>query len=112
MKLEATAEGDITVMRVAGEFNSDAMTRFNNAVDDALAADRRDFVIDLEKVTSIDSIGLELLTALQRRCVEELGMIRISGTDEEMRKVFEITRIDQQIELHNTIEQACESLTQ
>jgi anti-sigma B factor antagonist len=112
MKLDTKAEGDVTVMRIAGEFNSDAMSRFNKAIDDALSANRRDFVIDLEKVTSIDSTGLELMTALQRRCVEELGMVRVSGADEEMRKVFEITRIDQQIELYDTIEQAYESLMQ
>ena len=112
MRFDSSVEGDVNVLSIGGEFNADATTRFQNAVEEAMSANRRDFVIDLAKITSIDSVGLELLTALQRRCDEELGMVRIAGPDEETRKIFEMTRLDQQFELHDTIEQACESLTQ
>ena len=112
MKLDSSPEGDVTVMQIGGEFNADAANRFHKAIEEAMSENRRDFVIDLAKVTSIDSAGLELLTALQRRCDEELGMIRIAGADEETRKIFEITRLDQRFELHETIEQACASLVQ
>jgi len=112
MKLDSSVQGDVTVLSISGEFDADATMRFNKAVEDAMSANRRDFVIDVAKVTSIDSVGLELLTAIQRRCDEELGMVRISGADKETRKIFEITRLDQRFELHGTIEQACESLTQ
>ena len=112
MKLDVETHNDVTVMRVAGELNADAASKMNPAIDEAFDQARRDFVIDLSEVTVIDSKGLELLTALQRRCEEELGMVRLCGLDETMRKIFELTRLDQSLTIVSSIEEAEASLVQ
>ena len=55
MRLDTSEQGDVNVLSIGGEFNADSTTRFQNAVEKAMSTNRRDFVIDLAKVTSIDS---------------------------------------------------------
>ena len=110
MKLTTSNENDTTVLAVVGEFNTDSVRKFNEAVIEAMDQQYRDFIVDLAGVTSVDSAGLEALTALQRQCEEQLGMVRFSGMDEAVRKIFEITRLDQTLPLNDTIEDAMASL--
>ena len=112
MKLEISLQGDVTVLTVSGEFNVDSVARFNEAVADALASQRRDFVVDLEKVTAIDSAGLEALTAMQRQCEDQLGIARLCGVDATIRKILEITRLDKLFTLCDSAEDALASFAQ
>ncbi len=112
MKLETSVQGDVTVLSVSGEFDVDSTARFNKAVADALADQRRDFVVDMGEVTRIDSAGLEALTAVQRQCEEQLGMVRLCGADATMRKIFEITRLNKTFTLCDGPEEALASFGQ
>lgn len=106
MRLEAFDRGDVTVFRVSGEFNIDSVARFNETVAERIAQQHRDFVVDLSGVTAIDSAGLEALTALQRRCEEQLGLLRIAGADATVRKILEITRLDRSLTLCDSTQEA------
>jgi len=112
MKLETSRRADITILDPSGEFNADSVGRFNEAVAEALADQRRDFVIDLAGVTTIDSAGLESLTAVQQQCEEQLGMVRLCGADPTLRKIFEITRLDKVFTLCDTRAEALETFAQ
>ena len=109
MKLETAVQGDVTVLAVFGALNADSASRFNQAVAETLARQRRDFVVDLAGMTTIDSTGLEALTAVQRQCEEQLGMVRISGADATVRKVLEITRLDGLLTLSRSTQEALAS---
>ena len=109
MKLTSSRQDEVTVLAVSGEFTADSVRQFNESVAQTMARQARDFVVHLAEVTSIDSAGLEALTALQRQCEEQLGMVRFCGPDETLRKLFEITRLDQRFALHETVEEALAS---
>jgi len=114
VKLKATVEKGVTVIAPAGELNLDSVSKFNDAVDgNAVAAafepDRRDFLIDCRQLTGIDSAGLEALTALQRQCDEQLGMLRFAGADKTLLKILEMTRLDQRFSLHKDADEALAS---
>jgi len=106
MKLTLSQQNDVSIAAIAGEFNADSVRKFNDVVSDAMDQECRDFVVDLSDITSIDSAGLEALTALQRQCEEQLGMVRFCGADDTLKKIFEITRLDQTFTLNDTIEEA------
>ena len=112
MKLDVARQGDVTVLAVSGELNADSVGRFRKAVAEAMGRQQRDFLVDLGSVTTIDSAGLEGLTALQRQCEEELGMVRVCRANPTLRKVFELTRLDRQLTLCETTEEALASFGQ
>lgn len=103
MKVNQEIRGGVCVLGVAGEVVADTAPRFIQAAHDALAAQQRDFIIDLGRVTTIDSAGLEALTLLQRECEEQLGMVRLCTADAVIRKILEMTRLDRVFEIHDDV---------
>ena len=112
MKLTTSLRGDVTVLAVSGELNADTVNRLNKAVAEAFASQHRDFIVDLGEVTNVDSTGLEALTALQRQCDDQLGMVRFCGADETLQKIFEITRLTKQFALSGDVDEALSAFVQ
>ncbi len=106
MRITTSIEDDLTIIAVAGEFFADVVPRFNQAVAEALQAGRRDFLVDLSQTRALDSSALEALTALGRRTQDQLGMLHLCVTDAVLRKVFEITRLERQLTIHHSLEEA------
>jgi len=106
MKVQSERRDDLAILSVTGELNGDSVAKFNEAVAAARAQELRDFIVDVKEITAIDSAGLEALSALQRQCEEQLGMVRFCGADETLRKIFEITRLDKRFIIDGTVEQA------
>jgi len=106
MKVQSDVRDDVAILSVSGELNGDSVPRFNEAIAAARDRELRDFIVDVKEITAIDSAGLEALSALQRQCEEQLGMVRFCGADETLSKIFEITRLDKRFFLHNTLEEA------
>jgi anti-anti-sigma factor len=59
-----------------------------------------DFVIDFEKAGFIDSEGLETLLWLKRKAEDLFGQVKLTGLDENCRKILEITRLEHRFECH------------
>jgi anti-anti-sigma factor len=106
VKVTTSQNRDVTVLEVAGEFTWDSVARFSEAVDRAFLDGRRDFVVDLQHVEIIDSAGLEAVTALQRRCEEQLGMVRFCAPGPDLSKVFELTRLNKSLIINAEMEEA------
>ena len=81
---------------------------------DALAAylsslERRRVVVDLDTTETIDSKGLAALLAAQQRLRADGGDMKIVTTNAVNRKIFEITRLDQQLEVYGSLIDAVKS---
>jgi len=111
MKLTMKTEDDLTILNISGELNADTVEKFNQAVLDAFAAKRCDFIVNMEGLTIIDSKGLEAFTALVRQAEEQLGMVKFCGANQTLQKVFEITRLDKQLCLYENIEESLASFS-
>lgn len=109
MKVQTEMNGDVAILAVAGEFVADSAVKFKEAARQAQDNGTRDFVIDLDGITSIDSIGLEALAEIQQQCEEQLGMIRFCRADDSIRKIFEITRLDQRFSIVESRDEALAS---
>ncbi|GMU24927.1 MAG: hypothetical protein AMXMBFR13_49980 [Phycisphaerae bacterium] len=109
MRITTDTQGDVTVLTVSGELNHDSAGKFGEACRAELGQGRRDFAVDLSAVTTIDSAGLEALTALQRECEEQLGMVRLCGARDNVRKILEMTRLDRVLPVHEGLEETLSS---
>ncbi|HRX83526.1 MAG TPA: STAS domain-containing protein [Phycisphaerae bacterium] len=105
-----TREQDVCVLGVEGELNKATVSQFQELVDQCLAQDARDFVVDLLDCTGIDSAGLETLTRLNRTCQEKLGMAKLCNLSESMEKIMEITRLRNELDQCVTLEDALAAL--
>ncbi|MCY2931982.1 MAG: STAS domain-containing protein [Planctomycetota bacterium] len=107
MTLTAEFYGSTLVLQGKGELTEETLPAFKEDAQHHLAAaDIRDLVLDLDQITYVDSAALEYLLDLQDMLAERLGQVRLAGADESVRKIFEMTRLDEDFELFGQVGEA------
>jgi anti-sigma B factor antagonist len=96
----------VTVVRVEGQLIVGNRQELKDLVNQALDAGSRKFLIDFSRTGYIDSSGLGALVALAKRVRELGGEIRLSGLNEDLRSLFELTKLDTLFAIADTPEQA------
>lgn len=94
MTLEIGRQDGVTVVAVGGELVVDNRGRLKEAVTERIAAGDRKFVVDFGDTSYIDSSGLGVLVSLAKEVREEGGELRLAGLDDDLRTLFELTRLD------------------
>jgi anti-sigma B factor antagonist len=110
MKLSYEDHDTISVLRVSGELTADQADTFRRTCGDRMGAGIRDFVLDLEHLQLVDSVGLELLLWLSEELAVHNGQLRLVQPDETILKILEVTRLDLKFDVHSSIESAAKSL--
>lgn len=87
-------EGDVTVVDVEGELVVGNRRALKDEVLSRLGEGDDKFVLDFEDASYIDSSGLGVLVSLSKRIREEGGELRLAGLDDDLRTLFELTRLD------------------
>ncbi len=103
-------QNDVSILKIDGALSRVNVDEFRRMATEAMADDARDFVVDFSGCMSIDSAGLEALTWLNRECEERLGMAKLCALDEDMRKILELTRLDKQLDVLETLDDAMAAL--
>jgi len=106
MPTTLTQHDDVSVLSVDGELMTPTVGQFRRLVEQCRQRDTRDFVVDLSRARGLDSAGLEALTALQRECEEQLGLLKLCGLSETLRKIMEMTRLDRRFDCQPTLADA------
>lgn len=96
--------GSTLVLKTKGEVTEETLAAFKEEVQHHLAgSDVRDLVLDLAQVTYVDSVALEYVLTLQDMLAERLGQVRLAGADENVRKILEMTRLDEDFEMYEEV---------
>jgi len=98
--------GDVVVVHAPDEVTIDNAAEFERAV---TSLDRNKVVVDLDATESLDSAGLTALLNAQERLREEGGDLKVMVTNTVNRKILEITRLDQQLDVLSTVVDAVKS---
>jgi len=103
-------DGDVYVVQIEGELNHLAADALRAQIESAQGRDVCDFVVNMADCTGIDSAGLEALTWLQQQCQERLGMCKVCMISDAIRTVLIITRLDKQLDVCETVDDALAEL--
>lgn len=57
------------------------------------------FLLDFSKCTFIDSTGLGVLVSVYKKCAEKNGTVKLCSINEQVMKVFKLTRLDNVFEI-------------
>ena len=111
MPLKCEEYNQTCVMSLDGDFAGDQIDPARKAFDEHVEKRQIvDFVIDFEKTAFIDSEGLELLLWMKRKCEDLFGQIKVAGLDENMKKIFEMTRLEHRFECHPDLPAALKTM--
>lgn len=93
MDIEVKQSGDIQIMHCGGSLDADTVAAFKKIALDLVNAGTTRIVIDCANLTFIDSMGLGVLISLLRRVRTRDGDIKVAALSDEVKTIFEITRL-------------------
>jgi anti-sigma B factor antagonist len=73
---------------------------------DAMEDGERKFVIDFSETGYIDSSGLGVLVSLSKKIREVGGDLRLAGLNDDLRTLFELTKLDTLFTITDSVEEA------
>jgi anti-sigma B factor antagonist len=96
----------VMIVRVEGQLVVGNRNELKEHLQRLLEKGERRFLIDFAQTGYIDSSGLGALVALARKVREEGGDLRLSGLNEDLRSLFELTKLDTLFAISETPDQA------
>ncbi len=94
MNLSIERTDDRLVVDVEGQLVVSNRQEFKQAILDAVEEGARVVVVDFSRSPYIDSSGLGALVSLGKRLRELGGDLRLTGLNDDLRTLFELTRLD------------------
>jgi anti-sigma B factor antagonist len=102
MSFTVVKEPDAVVVDVDGQLVVTNRQEFKQVVLDEVEQGARSIVVDFSRSAYIDSSGLGALVSLGKRIREAGGDLRLAGLNEDLRTLFELTRLDALFPLYAT----------
>lgn len=96
-------------MHLGGEIDVYTAPLVREKLDEQIQSGNADLVVDLSKVTFLDSTGLGVLVGRLKLARTRGGHLRLVGADDRVLKVFSITGLDKVFDLHPTVDSALEA---
>ena len=92
--LKLSEKGDLTLIRIGSQLIVGNREQLKEKVLKQLERGSRKFIVDFSKTDYIDSSGLGVLVTLSKKIREEGGELSLAELSEDLRILFELTRID------------------
>ena len=99
----------VLVVQVDGQLIVGNRHELKDLIQSALDKGERRLLIDFSRTGYIDSSGLGALVSISKRVRESGGELRLSGLNDDLRSLFELTKLDTLFAITETPEQALTS---
>jgi anti-sigma B factor antagonist len=106
MNVTTEVFGECVVVHAPQDLGRDQADRFENLLH---SLDRVKVVLDLDNVEQVDSAGLTAILNAQEALRALDGDVKISVTSPVNRKILEITRLDRQLDIFESVVDAVKS---
>ena len=98
--------GGVSVIRVEGQLIVGNRQELKSLIQAGLEAGERKFLIDCSGTGYIDSSGLGALVTISKKVRESGGDLKLAGLNEDLRSLFELTKLDSLFTIVPTADQA------
>ena len=109
MRIETIHHSQAVVVVIDGEMDNTVVSELHAVMDELVASGVQNYVIDLSRVTFMDSSGLAALASLYRRIRIGNGDVRLCNPPADVRRIMELTRFDRVFEIYTRREDAIAS---
>ena len=106
VRIRPTANPTTSVLEVRGDVTSGSEKVFAESWDSAVGAGARTLIFDFSRLEYMNSGGIGLLVMLLVRARRQGLHLGAVGLADHYRQIFELTRLDEVIEIHDREEEA------
>ncbi len=109
MSFTITKQGDVSVVAIEGQLIVSNRQELKQKMLEELEGGARKLLVDFTQTGYIDSSGLGVLVSLSKKIREQGGALRLAGLNDDLRTLFELTKLDTLFQIADTREQALAS---
>jgi anti-anti-sigma factor len=109
MKIKTQNYNDVTVIEIEGDFVAEHMKSFADTGRSVIDQGAAGIVLDMSKVTFIDSLCLEKLLWFNDYCQEHTRQLKLAALDENCKKILEMTRLLNRLDCYVELTEAVKS---
>lgn len=91
LQIVRSQEGDVQVVEAAGELDASTAARLRGAFDEVFAAGHRSIIVDLERITFIDSSGLSALIYAYKQATDRAGRLTLRSPSATVVRLLDMT---------------------
>jgi anti-sigma B factor antagonist len=102
--VEDLIDDQTQLLEVYGDVDMKTARSFREALDDAATEGRPRLIVDMSSVPFMDSSGLAALVGAQKAIRERTAVIVVAP--DNLRRIFEVTRLDQVVNVVSTLPEA------
>ena len=102
MAFALESKDGVLIVSVDGQLVVSNRQEFKQLVLDEVERGARQVVVDFDGTAYIDSSGLGALVSLGKRIRESGGELRLAALNDDLRTLFELTRLDTLFPLYST----------
>ncbi|MFA6142928.1 MAG: STAS domain-containing protein [Candidatus Omnitrophota bacterium] len=106
MSVKIEPKNGLTVCRIDGEVDINSSPDIKKSFDKLISKKTPKIVVDLFKVTYVDSSGLATLVEILKNMKTYGGRMRLVGLTPKIKSLFEITKLEKLFEILGTEDEA------
>ena len=109
MSFAIKKQGEVVVVDVEGQLIVGNRSELKQKVLYELERGERKVLIDFSRTGYIDSSGLGVLVSLAKKIREQGGELRLANLNDDLKTLFELTKLDTLFQIADTKERALQS---
>ena len=99
MNIDVENQGTVSVMHCGGSLDADSIAAFKKIAYALVDKGATKLVVDCAHLTFVDSMGLGVLISLLRRARQRQGDVKMASLTDDVKTIFEITRLHRLFEV-------------
>ncbi len=99
MAVRVEAKNDLSICYVDGEININSSPEIKKTFDKLISKKTPKIVVNLSRVTYVDSSGLATLVEVLKNMRSYGGRLRLTNLSAKVKNLFEITKLDRLFEI-------------
>ncbi|MBN1479074.1 anti-sigma factor antagonist [candidate division KSB1 bacterium] len=106
LKITNSVEDKVAVLKIAGEVDMFSSPQARNAIMELVKQRVPRVVVELSGVSYMDSSGVATLIEGLQLCQKYNGTLVVAGLRDNVREVFELTRLDKIFQIYKDVDTA------
>ena len=110
MTITESCQDGITVLRMSGKFDAHSRQEFQTAIGKAEQGGARNIILNLQRVSFVDSAVLGLLANMHREFTAQCIHVTLANPQDYVKRVLKLGGMEKYFSIHDTEEQARSSM--
>ncbi|MEO7994513.1 MAG: STAS domain-containing protein [bacterium] len=109
MDIATREQNNILIVDIKGELDAKAAPDLKDALTDKITGGQHRVLVNLSDISYLDSAGLGVLVSGLKFATRQNGDLRMWGLQDEVKNIFQLTRLNKVFQIFDTEEQAMAS---